>query len=241
MRNLRAYDIIDYVKKQKRCSFRELMDRFSVSSATIHRDVADLVSRNVLVRMRGGVAFNNNSAMGVRGETAHSSYHDRSTINRTAKERIAKKALSFVQEGDILFLDSSTTVAFLAEELTQSTFTNLTIVTNGVTVAQTFFRMPQNYVCISLGGTYDKQLNAFLGQGTLRRLEELTITKAFISAFGYNEKSATTNHEDQCGLFSRILEKASSRYLLIDKSKRDRAGLFKIYALGGFDQVIHET
>ena len=33
MRKLRSYDILDYLKKRKRCTLAELMERFGVSSA----------------------------------------------------------------------------------------------------------------------------------------------------------------------------------------------------------------
>ena len=57
MKNLRTYDILEYLKKRKRCTLAELMRKFAVSSATIHRDVAELVSRNAVERVRGGELF----------------------------------------------------------------------------------------------------------------------------------------------------------------------------------------
>jgi DeoR/GlpR family transcriptional regulator of sugar metabolism len=44
MKKIRTYDILAYLKKKKRCTLRELMEKFGVSSATIHRDVTELVS-----------------------------------------------------------------------------------------------------------------------------------------------------------------------------------------------------
>ena len=44
MKKMRTYDIIDYVKTRKRASLAELMAKFGVSSATIHRDVSELVA-----------------------------------------------------------------------------------------------------------------------------------------------------------------------------------------------------
>jgi DeoR/GlpR family transcriptional regulator of sugar metabolism len=148
--------------------------------------------------------------------------------------------VTYVAEGDILFLDSSTTVAAFADALTKTSFTNLTIVTNSVAAMRFFPKFPPHYVLISLGGSYDPQLNAFLGAATLRELERLTLTKAFVSCFGVNEKIATTNHEAQAGLITRVLDRTDRRYLLADRSKFGRTGLHKLAARGFFDAVVSE-
>ena len=239
MKSIRSFKLVDYVKTRRYCSLAELMKAFHVSSATIHRDVAELVQREVFQRVRGGVAFVDNAAAAPRG-VASSSYVERRAVNASAKERIARAALAYVEEGDILFLDSSTTVAHLAEELARSAFTNLTVITNSVAVMQLFRRFPAHYVRIALGGNYDPQLNSFLGQSAFRELDRLTITKAFVSGFGVDDKIATTNHEDQAALVTRVLDKAAKHYLLVDRTKFGRTGLYRLAARGLFDAIVSD-
>ena len=239
MKSIRSFKLVDYVKARRYCSLAELMEAFHVSSATIHRDVAELVQREVFQRVRGGVAFVDNAAAAPHG-VAVSSYVERRAVNASAKERIARAALAYVEEGDILFLDSSTTVAHLAEELARSAFTSLTVITNSVAVMQLFRRFPAHYVRIALGGNYDPQLNSFLGQSAFRELDRLTITKAFVSAFGVDDKIATTNHEDQAALVARALDKATRRYLLADRTKFGRTGLYRLAARGLFDAIVSD-
>ena len=193
MRKLRTLDIVDYVKAKKRCTLAHLMQKFKVSSATIHRDVAELVAAGHLERVRGGVAF-----------FPRGTFHDRASVNREAKERIAARALEYVTEGDILFLDSSSTTAALASAIAARAFTNITLVTNSVAIMENFHKMPRNYVLIALGGNYDPQLNSFLGSSALRELERLTVSKAFVSCFGVDDKTVTTNHEHQAELVTRV-------------------------------------
>ena len=180
MRKLRTLDIVDYVKAKKRCTLAHLMQKFKVSSATIHRDVAELVAAGHLERVRGGVAFFPRTEA---APTAFGTFHDRASVNREAKERIAARALEYVTEGDILFLDSSSTTAALASAIAARAFTNITLVTNSVAIMENFHKMPRNYVLIALGGNYDPQLNSFLGSSALRELERLTVSKAFVSCF----------------------------------------------------------
>ena len=227
MRKLRTLDIVDYVKAKKRCTLAHLMQKFKVSSATIHRDVAELVAAGHLERVRGGVAFFPRTEA---APTAFGTFHDRASVNREAKERIAARALDYVTEGDILFLDSSSTTAALASAIAARAFTNITLVTNSVAIMENFHKMPRNYVLIALGGNYDPQLNSFLGSSALRELERLTVSKAFVSCFGVDDRTVTTNHEHQAELVTRVLELASKRYLLADRSKFGRTGLHKLAA-----------
>lgn len=239
MKKMRSYDIIDYVKARKRATLAELMEKFKVSPATIHRDVAELVASGHLERIRGGVAFfAHPQAAGSRENSF--SYLDRATVNLAAKRRIAEKAVSLVSDGDILFLDSSTTTAAFADALSHRRFTNMTIITNSVAIMEKFRKMPSNYVLIGLGGNYDPLLNSFLGSSAIRELERLTVTKAFISAFGVNDKLVTTNHEHQAGLVTRVLDMATKRYLLADHSKFGRTGLYRLATRAAFDEIISD-
>jgi len=234
MKNIRTYDILEYLKTKKRCTLPDLMARFGVSSATIHRDVAELVGRNAVERIRGGIVFVDAPSARPGG----GDYMDRVVANAAAKERIAEKALRLVSEGDILFLDSSTTVCAFAQRLRLASFDHLTIITNSVSILQNFRKFPQHWVLIGLGGNYDPQLNSILGASALQQLSEFTVTKAFVSGFGLNDKVLTTNHERQSELIRRVLACAERRYLLIDRSKYGRTGLYRLSARGAFDAII---
>lgn len=238
MKNLRTYAIVDYLKQKKRCSVSELASHFGVSSATMYRDIADLAARDVIRKVNGGVTFKEQTA--VQRYSASSPFQERINWNRSRKEIIAVKALQQIEENDILFLDSSTTVHYLARLLENSSFSNLTIVTNSVVVIQNFCKYPPHYVRIGLGGSFDVQLNSFLGQSTVRELEYLKISKAFISAYGAGDEKVTTNHEHHAGLLMKVLDLAEQKFLLADKSKFDRSGLFKVAPLKMFDGILSD-
>lgn len=234
MEKLRTHLILDYLRKHKRCSLDELMRRFNVSSATIHRDVEDLARRDAVTKVRGGLVFN--EADNSRPDGA--AYQERVVTNRAAKLAIAQKAMDLIAEGDIVFLDSSTTVYELAMLLKSARFAHLTIVTNSVSIMQNFRKFPTNYVLIGLGGNYDPQLNSILGASALEQLSHFNITKSFVSAFGTDQKNATTNHERQAEILRHVLDNAERRYLLIDRSKIGRTGLYRLAPKGAFDAIL---
>lgn len=235
--HLRGFAIMDFLKKrkQKYCSIQELTDHFGVSIATMYRDIADLEAREMIQKVYGGIALRDLAAP--KAPVASSPFEERINRNREQKAAIAARALAAVAENDILFLDSSTTVYCLAQRLQASTFANLAIITNSVLIIQDFHKFPAHYVRVGLGGSYDAQLNAFLGQATLRELGGRDISKAFVSAFGFGDGRATTNHENHGALLQQVLARAAHKYLLIDSSKTARSGLFPIATKDDFDAV----
>ena len=236
MDNIRIRQILAYLKTQKSCTLKELMDAFGVSSATIHRDVAILAKRDAVERVRGGLIYNETPAPS--GNAA--AYQERVVTRRPEKIMVAQKALHVIEEGDIIFLDSSTTVYELALLLTHGEFDHLTIITNAIPVMHLFRKFPAHWSLIGLGGNYDPQLNSILGISALEQLARYNLTKAFVSGFGLDDKTATTNHEHQAEILRKVLDAADKRYLLIDHTKFGRKGLYRIAACGGFDAIISD-
>ena len=236
MDNIRIRQILAYLKTRKTCTLKELMDAFDVSSATIHRDVAILAKRDAVERVRGGLIYNETPAPS--GNAA--AYQERVVTHRSEKIMVAQKALHVIEEGDIIFLDSSTTVYELALLLTHGEFDHLTIITNAIPVMHLFRKFPAHWSLIGLGGNYDPQLNSILGISALEQLARYNVTKAFVSGFGLDDKTATTNHEHQAEILRKVLDAADKRYLLIDHTKLGRKGLYRIAARGGFDAIISD-
>lgn len=233
MEKLRTRLILDYLRKKRHVTLSELMRKFSVSSATIHRDVAELSRRDAVTIVRGGLVFNENP----RASEPASAYSERVVANRTAKIAAARQALATISEGDIIFLDSSTTVYELAMLLKSSLITHLTIVTNSLAIMQNFRKFPQEWVMIGLGGCYDSQLNSILGATAISELKSLNITKAYISAFGIDANSATTNHERQAEMLKTVIALSDKSFLLADRSKLGRTGIYRLASRSAFTKV----
>ncbi|MDD5729027.1 MAG: DeoR/GlpR family DNA-binding transcription regulator, partial [Victivallales bacterium] len=134
MKTLRSLEVLKYIENRKRCSISELVEHFNVSQATIHRDVTDLARRKVIHKVHGGVA--STSAVPDVDEQINSHFSKRINKNLTRKMAIAEKAVKCISDGDIIFLDSSTTVYQLARQLQKINLSNLTIITNSILIIQ---------------------------------------------------------------------------------------------------------
>ena len=236
MDNIRLRRILAHLKERKTCSVAEIMETFGISSATAHRDIAALAKRDAVERVRGGVVYND--APDVRSSSAN--YQERIVAQRSEKIAAARKALTLICEGDIIFLDSSTTTYELALMLIHEQFDHLTVITNAIAVMHLFRKFPPHWSMIGLGGNYDPQLNAILGLSALEQLSRFNLTKAFVSCFGVDDKNATTNHEHQAEMLRKVLDAADRRYLIVDHKKIGRKGLYRIAARGGFDAIISD-
>lgn len=234
MESIRIHSILEYLKTAKTASLNELKEKFGVSTATIHRDAAVLSRRASVERVKGGLLYVGESDSGASG----SSYLDRVVANRAGKLAASRKAISHIEDGDIIFLDSSTTIHELAALLHRRKFNHLTIVTNSVPVMQRFSKFPTHWSLIGLGGDFDPQLNSFVGEVTMAQLSGIRIGKAFVSAFGLDGDNATTNHARQAELLSTVLASAAGRYLVIDRTKLGRTGLYKVAQRSLFTEII---
>ena len=94
---------------------------------------------------------------------------------------------------------------------------------------------------LELGGTYDPTLNAMLGEEAMRQLDCFTVTKAFVSSFGVDSAAATTNSERQVGILRKALDTAQRRYLLVDRTKFNRTGVYRLSSRGAFDAIVTAT
>ncbi len=234
MDTLRIHRMLSFLKQKKTCTVKELMSKFKISSATAHRDIAVLASRDAVERVRGGIVYN--EAPETRSDSAN--YLNRVTRLRSQKACATAKALTLVGESDIIFLDSSTTMYEMALQLMHMRLDHLTIITNSIAIINLFRKMPAHWVLIGLGGNYDLQLNSILGMSAIEQLSHFNLTTAFISCFGVDEKNVTTNHERQAEMLRKVLDAADKRYLVVDHTKIGRKGLYRIAARGCFDKII---
>ncbi len=241
MKKIRTLAMIDYVRERKYCSTSELQRAFDVSPATIQRDIAEIIRSKQLRKVHGGVAAIETSANSSSASAADERFGDRVMIHPDEKRTIAKLAIPLISEGDVLFLDSSTTALFLARELRTTSFKNITIITNSASLAEEFRSATLPYSLICLGGTYDAHLNAYLGKATLEWLKRYTLDKAFISAAGITSRGLFTHHEALAEFLENVMRGAKISHALVDSSKFNKNAVFGICSLAEVPSLVTDA
>lgn len=238
--NSRQAAISEYLTRERYVWTEKLSEHFNVSLATIHRDLVLLEKAGHIHKVHGGAVTLLEAPRQEQVPCADRHFVQRLEENRASKQKIAEDAEKLVRQGDILFLDSSTTCLCLARRLQNSSLANLSIVTNSVLIAQEFHRFPSHFVLLSLGGSYNSQLNSFLGNITLENLKRVRLTKAFYSGVGLDQGGLSTYHEEHAAFLRQVLDLAPENCLLLDSSKFGRTGLFNICSLERIGGIISE-
>ena len=102
----RLEKILELLEERKQLSAKEMVDYFKVSKDTIRRDFALLSQRQLVRRTHGGLLPLN--------KEPGPSYLDRSQRANKEKTAMAQKALQLIQDGQVIFLDVSTSMTLLA-------------------------------------------------------------------------------------------------------------------------------
>ena len=102
----RLEKILELLEERKQLSAKEMVDYFKVSKDTIRRDFALLSQRQLVRRTHGGLLPLN--------KEPGPSYLDRSQKANKEKTAMAQKALQLIQDGQVIFLDVSTSMTLLA-------------------------------------------------------------------------------------------------------------------------------
>src|SRR2546430_4929856 len=121
----RRQQIVRMLEEEQRVTVPALSQHFAVSEVTIRKDLAWLEEQGLALRTHGGAIATTAGAA-----ASEMSFDVRERQQHTEKERIGEAAASYVQDGETIALDASTTALAMAPFLGSKR--DLTVVTNGV-------------------------------------------------------------------------------------------------------------
>ncbi|TMC95091.1 MAG: DeoR/GlpR transcriptional regulator, partial [Chloroflexi bacterium] len=140
----RRQQIVRLLEEEQRVTVPALSQHFAVSEVTIRKDLAWLEEQGLALRTHGGAIATTAGA-----GPSEMSFDVRERQQHTEKERIGEAAASYVQDGETIALDASTTALAMAPFLGSKR--DLTVVTNGVRTGMELLQVPTLSV-LMLGG-----------------------------------------------------------------------------------------
>ena len=226
MKTHRIKNVEDYILKNESVSLDKLCDVFKVSKNTIRRDIKELLEKGKIKKIYGGVTINQKKLV---------PFEERNIKNHAEKKAAAETAAAYINDGDIIFIDSGTTTMWLIDYLKNK---NITILTNNLSAIVSALPYP-NLNIISLGGTLKRKTNSFVGNSTSLVLKDYNISKAFMAATGISiARGATNSSIEEYELKKLIVEKSDEIFLLVDSSKFDIISLMTYSPLENLDYII---
>ncbi|MGM0693422.1 MAG: DeoR/GlpR family DNA-binding transcription regulator [Pseudomonadota bacterium] len=202
-----------------------------VSEMTIRRDVA--ASDGAMAFLGGRLVMADNPLLAPVYD-----FDQQQSSHYLAKHRLCKKALSFIDEGDTLFIDCGTTLVPLLGMLGE--FESLTVVTYALNVANAVSGLPKVQLVL-LGGLYHDVSQTFTDDVMADAIRRLGINRAFLSAAGvHTERGVSCFHFHEVVPKQAAIASAVQRLLVVDESKLGTIRPAYFARLSDFDVVITE-
>ncbi|MDC7242609.1 MAG: DeoR/GlpR family DNA-binding transcription regulator [Sphaerochaetaceae bacterium] len=207
--NQRRKLILDLIKENGSCKVQTLSKTFNVTEPTIRQDLNALEKEGYIVRQHGGAYLKDDITKNIN-LSIQSRGHD------IEKDRIGKKAASFIQNGDNLILDSGSTVSSMLKYIDKN---NLTVITNAINIAMTLSENPCNNI-ILIGGELKLPTLSLTGPMGISMLEPLYADKLFLATGAFSAQAGLTYPSfSDLDIKRTMIKKATEVYLLADSSK----------------------
>lgn len=220
--------IADYIMQHGQVRIDDLVTHFGVSRMTIHRHIEELAHHGMIRKLRGAVTVQPSGLY-------ESAFRYRETVGKREKLALARAALDYVEPGQAVMLDDSSTAAALAPLLV--TVKPLTIMTNSV-VSASYFTEADEIDLINLGGQFHRSYNAYIGILCEKAIASVRANVLFCSASAVKGTSAFVQDSQVVKVKQAMMSASSQRILLVDHSKFNKVALHLMADLTAFDKVL---
>lgn len=228
--------ILQLLHENGKIKVKELSELFRVTEDCIRKDLAAMEKQNLLKRTYGGAVERENLHPG------HSQMvSSRKALNLKEKQKIAKKAVRLLKDGDVIFLDISTINIELAKEIVKSGL-HITVVSCMLDIAN-IFAAGSEAEFIMLGGEFNRSQSGFLGSMTMKMIEPFRFDKCFMGVVGIDmeEKTVMTYVPEDAEMKQKAADQSSQVYLVMEIEKFGFRANYVYIRFSHVDGVICET
>jgi DeoR/GlpR family transcriptional regulator of sugar metabolism len=218
------------VQEHGRVSVADLSRRFDVSAVTIRSDLATLEQQGLLVRAHGGAVLRPGNG------SEPPAFALRKEQHFAEKAQIGRAAAALVRDGESIALDASTTAWQIARHL--KNHRELTVITNGLFVAQEFLDSP-GVTVVMPGGSLRVASASLVGNEGSCILDRYHVQQGFFSAGGFTlEEGLTDTNQYEVELKQRMVERSKQVIAVIDSSKWGHVTFAPLAAVSQLNRVI---
>lgn len=230
---IRQDAILQLLKQEGRITIQDILTQFGCSEATARRDLEALEEQQGVIRTIGGLIYD-----GMSGVT-EVSFSEKKGISWLEKEKIAAKAVTLIQEGEVIGLSGGTTTYLIAKAL--KNMHGITVVTNAVNIAMELADTDDIQVVVT-GGVMRKKSYELCGPLSVQLMESINISKMFLGIDGISvAHGITTYSELEAQMAKMLMSRSVLTYAVFDSSKVERASLFSIAPLSSLDACVTNT
>lgn len=217
----RKTEILRLLDEQERVQVADLVELFHVSGSTIRTDMRELEKEHLLTRTHGGAIRN-----------PQRSFEDKPKVRTLTdeKRRIARKAVTLLNDGDSLVIDTGTSCLAFAEALMYSSVKSLRILTYDLQIASMLSEETDHEICL-IGGIVRNGFQYAAGEMVIESLRTFLVDKAIIGTTSFSiEKGFSTPNIGTAELKKVLFSIADQKLMLCESSKIGKDS-FKLFAL----------
>lgn len=247
--DIRKQNVLKMLRTSKKLSVEDAMRTLGVSESTVRRLFAQLEAEGEGIRAYGGICCTG------RSSGSESYLFDRVQLeNPTEKAAIGRAALSLIKAGEVIYLDSGTTVMSLGAAMAD-VFRDASLEDSGeqsaadaerlasctvITHSLVNFELLRDHMkVILLGGEYRAAQRDFCGYLTERAVSALRFAKCFIGVDGYSaDDGLLAGDFSTAGIDRLVTQNSSYRVLLADSSKYRRPSGVSYAPLSEVDCIV---
>lgn len=223
--------ILNALLEKDSMTTQELSARLFVSVPTLRRDLIKLEQMGKIIRTHGGAQLIKKSA------DEKIPIFLREQEQNEAKEIMARKAVEFIRDGDIIMLDGSTSAYSIIPQLVS--FKNLIVITSSAKSSFLLGRMGISNICT--GGKMITRSLSYIGEDAENTVKRYNADIVFFSCRGLSmDGKLTDNSIEENSLRKIMLRHARKKVFLCDSSKLDHTYLNNLCHLSEVDEIICE-
>lgn len=229
--NEREVEILKILSHQDYVTVRQLSQWLYASESSIRRDLTALEKRGIVKRSYGGVEL-------VKNSFQVAPFSTRAHYNIPAKKLIAKKAVQLVHDGDIVFLDQSSSAFFVAAELLRKS--GVTVVTNNIEIINLLSQSEMEVV--SCGGHLSRtNRNCLVGDDAHHIFQEIRANILFFSSKALSPEGVIYDcYREEVCVRNTMLENTEQKAFLCASEKYGHYAGYRQCSLEDVDLLITE-
>lgn len=209
----------------------EIAAALEVSVDTVRRDLKQMEQENLVKYIFGG-AILNEEAVGQYG-----GFSSREIKNKDLKREACKKALGELKANDVVFINSGTTGAVLAEELARSCV-QITVITNSLEAANVLMQAGNTAISVTcLGGQLDMTEKSVYGHTCEQELMTYYPDVCFLSINAIDQQGYTDFRTHEMGIMKLAQKNAKRVVAVMDSTKFGRRSQKLVFAPHEIDAV----
>ncbi len=232
LKNERENQILDLLKEKGFISVADFSKMLFASESSIRRDLTNLEKKGIVRRSYGGAEL-------IVSKSNILPFTTRAYSNVEEKQIIAKKAAELVSDGDVVFLDQSSTCYFLAMELLKKK--GITIVTNSLIILN--YLSLTDLKVISTGGVLSRDdRTCLVGESAEKTYDSIFADIAFFSTKSLSSDGVISDcTQEEISVRKIMMKNSSKRVYLCNSAKFDTKSPYIQCSLSDVDILVSEN